>query len=94
MADRTLFVKRAANGETRGLDPRSLPKDVLRVLGHRESPLSAIRDYCIDCSGGNRGEADKCVAIGCPLWPFRFGRNPFHAKARAHLATLRSEADE
>ena len=41
------------------------------------TPLKAIRKNCIDCSGGSRGEARKCIATDCPCWPFRMGTNPF-----------------
>jgi hypothetical protein len=33
----------------------------------------AIRNTCIDCSGGVRAEVRKCPATKCPLWPFRMG---------------------
>ena len=41
------------------------------------TPLKAIRKNCIDCAGGSKGEARRCVAIECPCWPFRMGTNPF-----------------
>lgn len=41
------------------------------------SPLRAIREKCLDCSGGSRQELSQCPVKGCPLHPFRFGRNPF-----------------
>src|SRR5260370_37092818 len=31
------------------------------------------------CSGGSESEARKCTAIGCALWPYRMGWNPFRA---------------
>ena len=40
-------------------------------------PLKAIRQNCIECSGGNRAEADRCAIVKCPLHPFRFGTNPY-----------------
>jgi hypothetical protein len=79
--DRTLFIKRLPTGETRGLDPRFLGKDTLRLLAHPERPLAAIRALCINCSGC-MAEARKCTAVDCPVWPMRFGKNPFHAKAK------------
>lgn len=72
----------ADGGEKVGLDPRQISADDLRVLGHPESPVQAIRAKCLDCSCGNAAEVRKCVCTGCPLWPFRMGHNPFHAKAR------------
>lgn len=37
------------------------------------SRSSSIRDKCIDCCAGQASEVRLCTAIGCPLWPFRFG---------------------
>jgi len=42
------------------------------------TPLRAIREYCVDsCSCGSAEERKLCPVITCPLWPFRFGRNPY-----------------
>jgi len=44
------------------------------------SPLRAIRQNCLDCSNGSSYEVRECQIKDCPLWPFRFGKNPFRAK--------------
>jgi hypothetical protein len=67
-------------GEKVGRLPREIPTAALQALGGPQSPIKAIRAKCVDCSGGNAGEARKCVAIGCALWPFRMGHNPFYGK--------------
>jgi len=36
----------------------------------------AIRDNCVECVGGSVYEVKSCVVYHCPLFPFRFGRNP------------------
>lgn len=33
----------------------------------------AIRLKCMDCSGFQPGEIQKCTCYDCPLYPFRFG---------------------
>jgi hypothetical protein len=71
----------ADGGKKVGLDPASVGLDKLRALGHPESPIRAIRAKCLDCCGGSTAEVRKCVAIGCPNWPLRMGRNPFHGRA-------------
>lgn len=81
MFDRSRFIKRHVTGETEGVDPRRVSKESLRELGHPESPIEAIRAHCVQCSGGSVGEARKCQSLGCPLWAFRMGVNPHHAKA-------------
>lgn len=44
------------------------------------NPVKAIRLKCLDCSGGSSGEVDKCPVKQCPIWPFRYGRNPFRTR--------------
>lgn len=46
----------------------------------RKKPLKAIRLKCLDCSGGSWNEVSQCWAEDCPLYPFRFGKNPFRVK--------------
>ena len=41
------------------------------------NPLKAIRQNCIECSGGSKSEADRCHISSCPLHPFRHGKNPY-----------------
>lgn len=43
-----------------------------------ESPLKAIRAFCIECSGDSAYEVTRCSSETCPLKPFRFGKNPYH----------------
>ncbi len=37
----------------------------------------AIRAKCLDCSGGSTLEVKECPIAECPLYPWRFGKNPF-----------------
>ena len=49
------------------------------ALSHiaEEKPLRAVRQHCLICCGGERGEVRNCAAgKTCSLWPFRFGVNP------------------
>lgn len=41
-----------------------------------KSPMRAIREKCLDCSGGSSNEVKTCEVRDCPLWKFRSGRNP------------------
>lgn len=55
--------------------------------GHQPmSPIKAIRLKCLDCSGGSPNEVRLCTAKGCPLYPFRAGKNPYR--------TVRTLTDE
>ncbi len=38
--------------------------------------MKAVRDDCLCCMGGSRKEVKLCTVMHCPLWPYRFGRNP------------------
>lgn len=40
------------------------------------TPLQAIRDKCLDCSGDQPKEIRACPVRSCALWPFRSGTNP------------------
>ena len=42
----------------------------------RLTPLRAIRVKCLDCSAGQRSEIRNCPVIDCPLYLYRFGKNP------------------
>lgn len=90
----TPSLKSADRGENIGLDPAFLSVETLKALGHPLAPLKAIRAHCVQCGGGSYSEANKCTATSCPLWPYRMGRNPFHAKAKkrkpATAATARA----
>lgn len=69
------------NGDTIGRDPRTMIADDLISMGHNPVPiLDSIRAKCVDCCGGSPSEARKCVAVRCPLWPYRTGANPFRVK--------------
>ena len=40
------------------------------------SPIKAIRQHCLECSCGSKGEVLNCIIPDCPLYPFRLGKNP------------------
>lgn len=39
--------------------------------------LKLIHIKCIDCCCGEVYEVKMCTARGCPLWEFRFGKDPY-----------------
>jgi len=40
------------------------------------TPMAAIRNKCLDCCCWNSTEVALCTATQCPIFPYRFGRNP------------------
>lgn len=42
----------------------------------RLTPIKAIRAKCMDCSAGQPSEIRNCLVIDCPLYIYRFGKNP------------------
>jgi len=61
-----------------GRDPRNVSVEEYRAAGHEPMPiLKAIRAKCIDCCAGQPSEVRKCIATGCPSWPYRMATNPF-----------------
>lgn len=68
------------NGNFVGKTPAELTISEMRELGHPETPLRAIRRFCLGCAGSS-AEVRKCVCSHCELWPMRLGRNPFHGLA-------------
>lgn len=43
------------------------------------NPIKAIRAKCLDCAYTSP-EVALCPCKDCPLWPFRFGKNPYRTK--------------
>lgn len=40
------------------------------------TPLKSIRLKCLDCCCNSPSEVALCPCEDCPLWEFRFGKNP------------------
>jgi hypothetical protein len=63
--------------------------------GHKAiSPVEAIRQKCLDCSGHQPSEVKLCEAVNCPLWPFRAGRHPYTSVQEAHSEQRASEGTQ
>ena len=43
---------------------------------NNKTPIKSIREHCIECSAGQKGEVLNCVITDCVLYPFRLGKNP------------------
>ena len=49
-----------------------------------KTPIKAIRDHCIDCSGDSYKEVKYCVIHNCPLYPYRMGKRPTKVDVDTH----------
>lgn len=49
-------------------------------MEYKTNPVKAIREKCLDCCCSSYLEVEKCTVEKCPLFPFRFGKNPFRQK--------------
>lgn len=48
----------------------------------KTNPVKAIREYCLQCSGGSSNEVKLCQIGTCPLYAFRFGKNPYRQRRK------------
>ncbi len=46
----------------------------------RLTPMKAISRKCIDCSCGSSNEVKLCPVKNCPLYDYRFGKDPHRKK--------------
>ena len=44
--------------------------------------IKAIRAFCLECMDGVETEVKLCTATKCPLFEFRFGKNPPRLKRK------------
>lgn len=56
-----------------------MPKRKLSVeikVVERPSMAKAIKAFCLECGGGVTTTVRDCNIKRCPLFPYRFGKNP------------------
>ena len=73
-----------------------------------KNPVKAIRAKCLECCCGQVNEVRECPITDCPLFPFRYGKNPYRkpiseeqrqilserAKKYFHNAPLREKGED
>ena len=62
-------------------------------MEYKTNPVKAIREKCLDCCGNSSTEVKYCSGVNCPLYPFRFGKNPFRQKREMTEEQRRAAAD-
>lgn len=72
-------------------------------MDEKKSPLKAIREKCLECCWDSANEVKLCPVKDCPLYPFRFGKNPYtkrnlteeqRDKLRERMKKIRRKEDE
>lgn len=56
------------------------------------TPMKAIRAKCLDCCCGSSNEVRLCSIEKCPLYPYRFGKNPNRTGIGNHNAMFSSQS--
>jgi hypothetical protein len=56
---------------------------IQRYMDKIKNPLTAIRAFCVHCSGGSLKEVTECRLTKCALYQFRHGTNPLHKRSKA-----------
>jgi hypothetical protein len=73
--------------------PEEIAVTVGDFLARGGTGLKAIKRRCLDCSGFLKGAVRTCHRTTCPLYPFRFGKNPNRtlsgSKREAAVARMR-----
>lgn len=62
-------------------------------MEEKQSPLKQIRLYCLQCVCGSADEVKRCSIKDCPLWSFRFGKNPFRTVSEEQKEAFRSRME-
>lgn len=52
----------------------------------KRTRATAIRDFCLECSGFSSKDVSLCFLVSCPLWEFRFGNS---AKSKAYKQRMK-----
>ena len=60
----------------------------------KRTRAKAIREYCLECSGGTTPEVTLCSLTDCPLWGYRFGSSPAATSFKVRMDTARSSKPE
>ena len=59
----------------------------------QDAVLTAVRAYCLECSGGSRKEAEGCNRSVCPLHPYRMGRAVLTEPVRTAVVPIDGQVD-
>lgn len=57
-----------------------MAEDVRDNFDSPRNPVKVLRLKCRDCTNNQIAEIDNCTIRQCPVWPWRFGKNPYRIK--------------
>jgi hypothetical protein len=61
--------------------------------GKKRPSVKIMRQFCLECMGGNKEAIKECSIGDCLIHPFRFGKNPLLAgkgKSRDEMMRIRA----
>ena len=53
--------------------------------GRKRVSVKTIRNHCIICTNNSHDAIRECPSTGCPLYPFRMGKNPNYSEKTKKL---------
>lgn len=56
-----------------------------------DTPIRAMRAFCLDCTGGKKAEVRACSFKSCPIHPYRMGKRPPKGMAATPMKTIRKQ---
>ena len=62
-------------------------------MGKKRPSVKVMRQFCLDCMGGNKAAVKECSTYDCLIYPFRLGKNPAlkgKGKSPAEMAQIRA----
>ena len=62
-------------------------------MGKKRCSVKIMRQFCLDCMGGNKTAVKECPTDDCLIHPFRLGKNPAlkgKGKTPAEMAQIRT----
>jgi len=58
-----------------------------RKPGECATPVTAIRNFCLECCGYQSAEVRRCSGPQCWLYPYRMGKSPLRQKGAALISS-------
>lgn len=74
--------------------PSSARKGYLAAAHGRVGARSAVKAFCLQCTGYDRDSVRNCTALACPLWAYRPFQHDVKGTRVARLVKAEPKKDE